>query len=180
MIRISEPMIGEPEEQLVLEVLRSGRLVQGPMVARFEEAARDVVDAAEDVAVNNGTNALVASLLAHGIGPGDEVVTSPLTFVATLNAILQVLATPRFTDIGPDFNMDPASLADLVGPATRAVMPVHLYGLPCELDAIRTLAHDTGAVVVEDAAQALGASVGEAHVGATGTSCFSFYRDELS
>lgn len=175
MIRISEPIIGEAEEKLVLEVLRSGQLVQGPMVERFEESVRDAVGAAEAVAVNNGTSALVAALEAHGVGPGDEAITTPFTFVATLNALLQVGATPRFADIGPDFNMDPESLESVMSPSTRVVMPVHLYGLPCDLAAIRAIAGRAGAVVVEDAAQALGAAVGGMEVGATGTACFSFY-----
>lgn len=175
MIRISEPIIGEAEEKLVLEVLRSGRLVQGPMVERFEEAFRDAVGAAEAIAVNNGTSALVAALQAHGIGPGDEAITSPFTFVATLNALLQVGATPRFADVGPDFNMDPESLDGILSPTTRVVMPVHLYGLPCDLPAIRTIADRAGAVVIEDAAQAIGAAVGGVDIGATGTACFSFY-----
>lgn len=175
MIRISEPTIGEAEEKLVLEVLHSGRLVQGPMVERFEESARDAIGAAEVVAVNNGTSALVAALQAHGIGPGDDVITSPFTFVATLNALLQVGATPRFADIGFDFNMDPASLEAVISPATRAVMPVHLYGLACDMDVIRPIAERADAVIVEDAAQAIGAAVGGVNIGATGTSCFSFY-----
>src|SRR5687767_11924362 len=106
VIAIGRPEIGEIEEKLVLEVLRSGRLVQGPMVERFEDAVREVVGTRHAVAVNSGTSALIASLLAHGIGPGDEVVTSPFTFVATLNAILIVGARPRFVDIGDDFNID--------------------------------------------------------------------------
>lgn len=175
MIRISEPMIGEAEEKLVLEVLHSGRLVQGPMVERFEESARDTIGAAEVVAVNNGTSSLVAALQAHGVGPGDDAITSPFTFVATLNALLQVGATPRFADIGPDFNMDPASLEAVISPETRVVMPVHLYGLACDMDAIRPIAERADAVVIEDAAQGLGAAVGGVDVGATGTSCFSFY-----
>ena len=87
--------------------------------------------------MNNGTSALIAALLAHGIGAGDEVVTSPFTFVATLNAILHVGATPRFVDIGEDFNLDPSWLAAAITPATRAVMPVHLYGYPVDMRAVR-------------------------------------------
>ena len=137
MISISAPVIGEPEEKLVLDVLRSGQLVKGPMTESFEGAVRDVVGTRHAIATNSGTSALVASLLAHGIGPGDEVVTSPFTFVATLNAILQVGATARFVDIGDGFDVDPAMLDAAVTDATRAVLPVHLYGCPADMGAIR-------------------------------------------
>ncbi|MDH3682718.1 MAG: DegT/DnrJ/EryC1/StrS family aminotransferase [Acidimicrobiia bacterium] len=179
MIRISEPVIGDAEEKLVLEVLRSGRLVQGPMVERFEESVREAVGAAEAIAVNNGTSALVAALQAHGVGRGDEAILPPFTFVATLNALLQVGATPRFADIGSDFNIDPESLERVISPTTRVVMPVHLYGLPSDLAAIRATAEQVGALVIEDAAQALGAAVDGVSIGATGTSCFSFYATKI-
>jgi dTDP-4-amino-4,6-dideoxygalactose transaminase len=175
MIAISQPTIGEPEEKLVLEVLRSGRLAQGPMVERFEEAVRDAVGTRHAIAVNNGTSALIAALLAHGIGPGDEVITSPFTFVATLNAILHAGATPRFVDIGEDFNLDPTLLAAAITTATRAVMPVHLYGYPADMQAITSVVRERDIVIVEDAAQALGASQDDRPVGSFGTGCFSFY-----
>jgi len=175
MIRVSEPLIGELEEKLVLEALRSGRLVNGPMLERFEEAVREVVGTRHAVAVNNGTSALIASLLAHGIGPGDEVITSPFTFVATLNAILHVGATPRFVDIGDDFNLDPALLGDAIGPATRVLLPVHIYGCPADMDGISSAVAGRELIVVEDAAQALGAACAGRPVGSFGTGCFSFY-----
>jgi len=175
MIAISQPTIGEPEEKLVLEVLRSGRLAQGPMVERFEEAVRDAVGTRHAIAVNNGTSALIAALLAHGIGPGDEVITSPFTFVATLNAILHAGATPRFVDVGEDFNLDPALLDTAITPATRAVMPVHLYGYPADMQAITSVVRERDIAIVEDAAQALGASQEGRPVGSFGTGCFSFY-----
>jgi perosamine synthetase len=174
VIPISRPALGEMEEKLVLEVLRSGRLVQGPMVERFEESVREVVGTRHAVAVNNGTSALIAALLANGVGPGDEVVTSPFTFVATLNSILHVGARPRFVDIGDDFNLDTARLEGAIGPATRAVIPVHLYGCPADMGAI-VEATGPDIPVVEDAAQALGASIDGVQVGAFGTACFSFY-----
>jgi len=175
MIAISQPTIGEPEEKLVLEVLRSGRLAQGPMVERFEEAVRDAVGTRHAIAVNNGTSALIAALLAHGIGPGDEVITSPFTFVATLNAILHAGATPRFVDVGEDFNLAPALLDTAITPATRAVMPVHLYGYPADMQAITSVVRERDIAIVEDAAQALGASQEGRPVGSFGTGCFSFY-----
>jgi len=163
----------------VLEVLRSGMLAQGPMVARLEAAFAEMAGTAHAVAVSSGTVALVAALQALGIGPGDEVVTSPLTFAATLNAILQVGATARFADVGDDLTMDPARLARVLDrpldrPA-RAVLPVHLYGYPAEMGAIASLAAAAGAAVVEDAAQAVGASIDGRPVGSFGTGCFSLY-----
>ena len=172
-------MVGKEEERLVLEVLRSGMLAQGPMVARLEAAFAELTGTAHAVAVGSGTVALVAALEALGIGPGDEVVTSPLTFGATLNAILQVGATARFADVGDDLTMDPAALARVLDcpsdrPA-RAVLPVHLYGYPAEMGTLASLAAAAGAAVVEDAAQAVGASIDGRPVGSFGTGCFSLY-----
>jgi perosamine synthetase len=175
VIAITEPSLGELEEKLVLEVIRSGRLAQGPMVERFEEDVRQVVRTRHAIAVANGTDALIASLLAHGLGPGDEVITSPFTFVATLNAILHVGATPRFVDIGEDFNLDPELLADAIGPATRAILPVHLFGCPADMTGVVSAIAGRDIVIVEDAAQALGAAHGWRPVGSFGTGCFSFY-----
>lgn len=175
MIPISSPIIGEPEEQLVLEVLRSGRLVQGPMVERFESEVARVTGTRHAVAVNNGTSALIAALLALGIGPGDEVVTSPFTFVATLNAILYVGAKPRFVDIGDDFNLDPEALHEAIGESTRVIMPVHVYGQMTDMPRVEEIARAAEVAVVEDAAQALGAKVGERSAGSFGVGCFSFY-----
>jgi perosamine synthetase len=154
MISIADPQIGDIEEKLALEVLRSGRLSQGMMVERFEEAVRDVVNAEHAVAVNNGTSALIAALIAAGIGPGDEVITTPFTFIATLNAILFVGATPRYADVGDDFTIDSAEIERLINDRTRAILPVHLYGLLADMDAIADLAARHHLVIIEDAAQA--------------------------
>ena len=175
MITVSEPVLGTLEEELVLEVLRSGRLVRGPMIERFEHAVREKTGTRHAVAVNNGTSALIAALLAHGIGPGDEVVTTPFTFVATLNAILHVGATPRFVDIGDDFNIDPDLVEASIGPRTRALAPVHLYGCPAHMEPLEALARRHGLAIIEDGAQALGARVHGRAVGSFGTGCFSFY-----
>jgi dTDP-4-amino-4,6-dideoxygalactose transaminase len=178
-ISLSRVVVGREEERLALEVLRSGMLAQGPMVARLEGAFAELTGTAHAVAVSSGTVALVAALQALGIGSGDEVVTSPLTFGATLNAILQVGATARFADVGDDFTMDPSELAraldrPLDRPA-RAVLPVHLYGYPADMGAIGQLAAGAGAAVVEDAAQAVGASIDGRRAGSFGTGCFSLY-----
>jgi dTDP-4-amino-4,6-dideoxygalactose transaminase len=175
VIVVSEPLFGDLEERLVLKVLRSGRLVQGPMVEAFEEAVRETVGVRHAVAVNNGTSALIASLLAHGIGPGDEVITTPFTFVGTLNAILHVGATPRFVDVDDDCNLDPTLLEAAIGPATRAVLPVHLYGYPADMRQIKAAVVKRNVVIIEDAAQALGATYADRSVGSFGTGCFSFY-----
>lgn len=175
-IPISSVRIGAEEEALVLEVLRSGHLVQGPKVEALEDEFRALCGTAHAVAVSSGTTALVAALAALDVGPGDEVVTAPFTFAATLNAILEVGATATFADIDPrDFTMRPDSLAGVVTERTRAVMPVHLYGQPADMDAIGALAAEVGAHVVEDAAQAHGARVGDTPVGSFGVGCFSLY-----
>jgi dTDP-4-amino-4,6-dideoxygalactose transaminase len=175
VIVVSEPLFGDLEERLVLKVLRSGRLVQGPMVETFEEAVRQTVGVRHAMAVNNGTSALIAALLAHSIGHGDEVITTPFTFVGTLNAILHVGAIPRFVDIGDDFNLDPTLLDAAMGPATRAVLPVHLYGYPADMRQIEAAVAKRNVVIIEDAAQALGATYADRPVGSFGTGCFSFY-----
>jgi perosamine synthetase len=175
MIRLSPVTLGAEEERLVLEVLRSGRLAQGPMVERLEEAFSNLCGVREAVAVSNGTVALVAVLQGLGIGPGDEVITSPFTFAASLNAILEVGATARFADIGGDFTIDSDAVEAAVGPGTAAIMPVHLYGMPARMERISSIAEARGLAIIEDAAQAHGAAVGGRAVGSFGAGCFSLY-----
>ncbi len=174
-VRMAEPHFGDDAAQLVLSVLRSGQVAQGPMVERFEDLCASMAGAAHAIAMANGTVTLEASLEVLGIGPGDEVITSPLTFGATLNAIVRSGATARFADIGPDYNVDPGSVASLVGPATAAILPVHLYGLPADMPAIDAIACRHGLAVVEDAAQAHGACIEGRPVGSFGLGSFSFY-----
>jgi dTDP-4-amino-4,6-dideoxygalactose transaminase len=176
MIRIAQPLLGEEEEQAVLAVLRSGQLSQGPLVRRFEETFAQYIGVREAVAVSSGTAALHVALLAHGVGPGDEVVTSPFTFVATANAILATGARPVFADVSEeDFNLDPARTGESISERTRALLPVHLYGQPADMEAFSALARRHGLALVEDACQAAGASFGGRKVGSFGTGCFSFY-----
>jgi len=176
LIPISALHLGEDEERLVIQVLRSGQLAQGPMVAHLESEFARLCGVRHAVAVTSGTTALVAALEALGVGPGDEVVTSPLTFVATLNAILEVGATARFADIDlDDFTLDPDAVEAACGPRTRVIMPVHLYGQPADMERLTGIAHDVGADIVEDAAQAHGAECDGKPVGSFGVACFSLY-----
>ncbi len=167
--------VGREEEEGVLEVLRSGMLAQGPRVAELEEAFAELHGVDHAVAVNNGTTALVAAMQALDVKPGDEVVTTPFSFIATLNAILEAGGRVRFADIGPDFNIDPAAIEALVTERTRVLMPVHLYGLPADMGPIADLAQRRGVAIVEDAAQSVGATYGGRAVGSFGVGSFSLY-----
>jgi perosamine synthetase len=175
-IAISRVVVDDEQERLVIEVLRSGQLAQGAMVARLEEAFAAVCDVRHAVAVNSGTAALAAAVEGAGIEPGDEIVTTPFTFAATLNAILRAGATARFVDIEPEtFNIDHRQLAAAVTDRTRVVMPVHLFGQPARVDEIAALASARGLTLIEDAAQAHGATVAGRPVGSFGIGCFSMY-----
>ncbi len=175
MIPITTVRFGEEEETLVLEVLRSGQLAQGTYVERFERVFAELHGVEHAVAVNNGTTALVVAMEALGIGPGDEVITSPFTFVATLNAILEAGATARFADIGPDFNVLPQGFDALFNERTRALVPVHLYGYMADMGPIMAMAAQHGLRVVEDAAQAVGASYHGQPAGSFDVGSFSLY-----
>ncbi|MCX7706517.1 MAG: DegT/DnrJ/EryC1/StrS family aminotransferase [Anaerolineae bacterium] len=176
MIPISKPYIGEAEKQAVLEVLASGFLVQGPRTAMLEEKFAAVCGTRYAIATANGTTALHVALLAHGIGPGDEVITTPFTFQASVNSIIYTGARPVFVDIAEDtFNINPDLIEAAITPRTKAIMPVHLYGYPCDMDAILAIADRHGLIVVEDAAQAIGAAYKGKRVGSFGTGCFSLY-----
>lgn len=176
MIPMSRPLIGEAEKKAVLEVLESGMLAQGPRVARLEERFVQVCGTRYAVATSSGTTALHIALLAHGIGPGDEVITTPFTFIATVNAILFVGAKPVLVDIEEQtFNINPALIEAGVTPRTRAIIPVHLYGYPCDMDAVVETARRHDLLVIEDAAQAIGATYRDKPVGSFGTGCFSLY-----
>ncbi|RRR77142.1 MAG: DegT/DnrJ/EryC1/StrS family aminotransferase [Candidatus Viridilinea halotolerans] len=175
-ILIARPLIGREEEAAVLEVLRSGMLAQGPKVAELESAFAARCAVPHAIAVSNGTAALFLALLAHGIGPGDEVITTPFSFIATGNSILMTGARPVFVDIEPQtFNLDVDQLAAAITERTRAIMPVHLYGHPAAMDAILALAERHGLAIIEDAAQAVGASYQGRPAGSFGTACFSLY-----
>lgn len=176
MIPIAKPQIGKEEKQAVLEVLESGMLAQGPKVEEFEEKFARYVGAKYAVAISSGTTALHLALLAHGVGPGDEVITSPFSFVSSANAALYVGAKPVFVDIEPDyFCLDPRWIEKKITKKTKAIIPVDLYGHPCQIEDIKSEALDKGLVVIEDACQAHGAEVEGRRVGSLTTTCFSFY-----
>lgn len=176
MIAIAQPLIGEEEKLAVLEVLESGQLAQGSRVQAFEEAFATYCGVRYAVATSSGTTALHTALLAHGIGPGDEVITTPFTFIATANAILHAGAKPVFVDIEPDtFNINPAIIEGAITSRTKALLVVHLYGHPCDMPAITEITERHGLVLIEDAAQAHGAAYKGRKVGTWGTGCFSFY-----
>lgn len=175
MIPITKVQLGTEEEELVLEVLRSGQLAQGKYVEKFEDEFAALHGVNHAVAVNNGTTALVAAMQALEIGPGDEVITSPFTFVATLNAIIETGATARFADIGHDFNIDVTKIEPLINSRTRVIMPVHLYGYMAEMESIMNVSERYGCRVIEDAAQSVCASYGNHRAGSFDVGCFSLY-----
>ncbi len=176
-IPLARPMIGADEQAAAAAVLASGAIAQGPEVAHFESEFSSLVGGRPCVAVNSGTSALIVSLLSLGIGPGDEVIVPSFTFAATANAVVICGASPIFVDIDPDtFCMDPAAAAAAISGRTAALMPVHLYGHPADSDALVALAERHGLALIEDAAQAHGATAGGAPVGSLGdAAAFSFY-----
>ncbi|MBY5884738.1 DegT/DnrJ/EryC1/StrS family aminotransferase [Rhizobium ruizarguesonis] len=161
----------------VLGVLASGQYILGEEVARLEQEFADYCNVKHAIAVNTGTSALHLSLLAAGVGPGDEVITVPFTFVATVSAICYAGARPVFVDVEPvTLTMDPSQLEAKITPRTKAIVPVHLYGQMADMDAIKAIADHHGIAVIEDACQAHGAQYKGARAGSIGTSgCFSFY-----
>lgn len=176
MIPISKPFIGEAEKQAVLEVLESGMLVQGQRTALLEEKFAVACTTRYAIATSSGTTALHIALLAHNIGNGDEVITTPFTFIASVNSIIYSGAQPVFVDIEDDtFNINPHLIEAAITPRTRAIMPVHLFGYPCNMDAIMDIAERHNLIVIEDAAQAIGADYCGRKAGSFGTGCFSLY-----
>jgi perosamine synthetase len=176
MIPISKPYIGPEEKEAVLAVLDSGMLAQGPRVAEFERKFAAVCGTRHAIAASSGTTALHLALLAHDIGPGDEVITSPFTFIASANSILFTGAKPVFADIEPEtFNLDPAQVARAITPRTKGIMPVHLYGHLCDMEALQAIADKHGLAIIEDACQAVGATYNGRAAGSFGTGTFSLY-----
>ncbi len=176
MIPISRPDIGQAEEEAVLEVLRSGMLAMGRKALAFEEAWAAYCGVRHAVLMSNGTVAQEAVLHALGIGPGDEVITVSFSFNATVSVILRAGATPVFVDVREDdFCMDPAQVEAAITPRTKAIMPVHLYGLMADMEPLVEIAQRHGLVIIEDAAQAHGAAYHGKRAGQFGPAMFSLY-----
>ncbi len=176
MIPIARPQMGEEEKAGVWEAMAAGSLAQGPRVQAFEEAFAAFIGVGHAVAASSGTTALHLALLGYRIGDGDEVITVPFTFIASANSILYTGARPVFVDVSEaDFCMDPDRVEAAVTPRTKAIMPVSLYGQPADLPALAAIADRHGLALVEDAAQAHGAAIGDRRSGTWGAGTFSFY-----
>ena len=179
-IPLAQPDVGPREEELVLEVLRSGMLSLGPMGPRFERAFADWVGTKHAAAVSSGTAGLHLGLVRAGVGPGDEVITSPFSFISSANCALHAGADVAFADIDPvTFNIDPAALEAAITPRTKAIVPVHIFGLPCDIEAISAIATKHGLAIVEDGAEALGAVRQGKKIGTHGSpTIFAFYPNK--
>ncbi len=181
-IPVYEPLLGALEEEYVLDALRSGWISSlGVYVTRFENEFAAFCGAEHGVSVCNGTVALHLALHSLGIGPGDEVITPSLTLVATANAIRYTGATPVFADVDPDtWCMDARDVERLITPATRGLLPVHLYGHPAPMPQLLEIARAHDLWVIEDAAEAHGAAIGRQRVGSFGhLATFSFYANKI-
>ncbi|HET9163606.1 MAG TPA: DegT/DnrJ/EryC1/StrS family aminotransferase [Solirubrobacterales bacterium] len=180
-IPLAQPEIGAREETLVLEVLRSGRLSLGPMGERFERALAEWLGVEDAVAVSSGTTALHLGVRASGWGPGDEVLTSPFSFVASANCLLYEGARPVFCDVDPvTLNLDPAAVEAAVGERSAGILPVHIFGFPAAMGETEAIAARNGLGVLEDACEALGAIDADGRrVGARGNlATFAFYANK--
>ncbi|HSB38510.1 MAG TPA: DegT/DnrJ/EryC1/StrS family aminotransferase [Gaiellaceae bacterium] len=179
-IPLARPLLDEREEELVLEVLRSGRLSLGPTIDRFEELLAERIGAPYVAAVSSGTAGLHLLARIVGLGPGDEAITSPISFAASANCFVFEGATPVFADVDPrTLNLDPAAVEAAITPRTRAVVAVDMFGYPCELDEIRAVCERHGLALIEDAAEALGAEYKGRRIGSHGPSgVFGFYPNK--
>jgi len=179
-VPLSGPYLDEREEQLVLEVLRSGRLSLGPTIAAFEEQFAAAVGAPYAAAVSSGTSGLHLLCVAAGIGAGDEVITSPYSFAASANCFVYEGAVPVFADIDPrTLNLDPRAVEAAITPRTTAIVAVDIYGYPCELDELRAIASRHGLAFVQDSCEALGAEYKGSRIGSHGPSAvFAFYPNK--
>jgi perosamine synthetase len=177
MIGIAAPVIETEEIIAVNEVLRSGVLAQGPKVAELEKVFAEYCGTKYAVAVSSGTAAIHSALFALGIGEGDEVITTPFSFIATANPIIMLGAKPVFVDIDPvTFNIDVSKIEKLITSKTKAIMPVHLYGQPADMNEINKIAKEHKLKVIEDSCQAVGAKYGNKKVGnLSDMACFSLY-----
>lgn len=177
LVPVARPLLGEEEANAVADVVRSGMIAAGRKVADFEKAFATYVGADHAVATSNATTGLHAALVGLGVGPGDEVIVPAFTFIATANVVMFANATPVFVDVIPGtFAMDPHAFERAITPRTRAVIPVHLFGHPADMKAIKEIADRRGIRILGDAAQAHGTRIGGSRVGTFGDcECFSFY-----
>ena len=176
MIPIAKPIIDDEEIENVVRILKSGTIAQGEMVKEFEERFGEYTGVKNSITVFNGTVALDVALKACGIGEGDEVITTPFTFIATANAILYQGAKPVFVDVDErTFNIDPDKILESISPRTKAIVGVHIFGQPFDIDAILEICEDSNLILIEDSAQAHGAEYKGKKVGSFGIGCFSFY-----
>lgn len=176
MLPFSRPSISNDEIEEIVHSLKSGWITTGPKCHRFEKDVKEYVGAKHAVALTSATAGIHLALLAHGIGPGDEVVTTSLTFASTANMIVRVGATPVFVEIGDDMNIDPGAIEAAVTGKTKAIMPVHYTGASCDMDRINEIARRRGLTVIEDAAHAIGTVYKGTRIGETGnTTIFSFH-----
>lgn len=177
MIPYGRQMIEEDDIQEVVEVLKSDYLTTGPKIAEFEKCVADYVGAKYAVAIANGTAALHAACFAAGIGEGDEVITTPLTFAASANCVMYCGGTPVFADVDPaTYNIDPDDIRRKITDKTKAVIPVHLAGQPCDMDAIHRIAEEYHLIVIEDGAHALGSEYKGEKIGSlSDMTTFSFH-----
>ncbi|MDP9236604.1 MAG: DegT/DnrJ/EryC1/StrS aminotransferase family protein [Chloroflexota bacterium] len=176
MIKLAHPIIEDDERRAVLDALDSRQLTQGPRVAAFEAAFGEYIGVRHAIAVNSGTAALHLSLLTRGIGPGDEVIVPAFSFAATANTVLHAGARPVFVDVREeDFGIDAAQIEAASSPATKAIIAVHLYGQMCNMEHVAEICAARGLALIEDAAQAVGASSGGERAGSWDTGAFSFY-----
>lgn len=179
-VPLSSPYLDERDEELVLEVLRSGRLSLGPAIDRFEELFAEKVGAPYAAAVSSGTSGLHLLAVIGGLGEGDEVITSPYSFVASANCFVYEGATPVFADVDPrTMNLDPAAVEAAITPRTKGIVAVDIFGYPCELDPLRELCERHGLVLIQDACEALGAEYKGRVVGSHGADAvFAFYPNK--
>lgn len=176
MIYVSKPHITDAEKKAVLAVLDSGMLAQGKKTSELEQMFATLCQTKHAIATSSGTTALHLALLAHGIGKGDEVITTPFTFIASTSSILFTGACPVFVDIEDEtYNIDVKKIETAITSRTKAILPIHLYGHPCDMDAISSIAEKHNLAIIEDAAQAIGAEYKNKPVGGFGTAAFSLY-----
>lgn len=179
-IPLAEPWIGDRERELVDQVLSSGVLALGPFAQQFEDAIAGIAGRRFGVACSSGTAGLHMAVRALGIGPGDEVITTPFSFVASANCLLYEGARPRFVDIEEEsLGLDPSLVQAATGPRTKAILPVHVFGRPCQIEEIAAIAAERGWILIEDSCEALGSRVADRPLGSFGAaSVFAFYPNK--